>query len=62
MKKGPSPCIKCERQGCGAYHDICPDYQKWLNDEVKDDLVYREYISESIWRNSYKISKNQKCK
>ena len=60
MKKGPPPCIKCDNKGCGAYHDICPDYQAWINDEVEDDSTYREYVSESMWRNSYKISRNQK--
>lgn len=21
-----SPCKECERSGCGAYHDECPDF------------------------------------
>lgn len=20
-------CVKCDRKGCGSYHDICPEYQ-----------------------------------
>lgn len=23
------PCIKCEKAGCGAFHDICPKYTEW---------------------------------
>ena len=60
MKKGPSPCIKCDNKGCGVYHDECPKYQEWIADEVKDDRTYREYVSESVWRNCYKINRNQR--
>ena len=23
------PCKACENKGCGSYHDVCPEYQKW---------------------------------
>ena len=57
MKKGPSPCLTCERQGCGAYHDICPDYQEYVHDEiVTKPPPYRDYIPDHIWhsRKKYK--------
>lgn len=27
------PCKDCERKGCGSYHDICEDYQKFLEQQ-----------------------------
>lgn len=24
-----APCAKCERKGCGAYHDECQAYKDW---------------------------------
>lgn len=27
-----NPCINCEKQGCGVYHDVCKDYKKWSED------------------------------
>ena len=29
MEKNENPCIHCERKGCGAYHDICKEYNDW---------------------------------
>ena len=29
------PCGKCKNQGCGAYHDICPEYQKFVEEGQK---------------------------
>lgn len=31
MKK--PPCEKCPKKGCGAYHDVCPDYLEWAKNE-----------------------------
>lgn len=56
MKKGPSPCIDCPKKGCGAYHDICPEYQAWANDEVKiTKPMSRAYIPTSVWKSRGKI-------
>lgn len=30
------PCIKCEKKGCGTFHDQCEPYQKYSKDR-KDD-------------------------
>ena len=24
-----NPCRNCPKKGCGAYHDICKEHQKW---------------------------------
>ena len=51
-----APCKDCERIGCGAYHDICPEYQayKKAKDEereknfrinnLKNDLRFCSYM------------------
>lgn len=28
--KRKNPCHKCDKVGCGAYHDKCLAYQVWL--------------------------------
>lgn len=59
MKKGPAPCIDCPKKGCGAYHDICPDYQEWVNDEVDETELYREYIPQNTWNSRKKYRKGR---
>lgn len=29
------PCIACEKKGCGVYHDVCADYQKYVQARQK---------------------------
>lgn len=31
-----APCKYCERKGCGAYHNECPDYKKYREDVEQD--------------------------
>lgn len=44
-----SPCKDCPRQGCGIYHDNCPDYiafknaRKEVHDKQRDSYVRRNY-------------------
>ena len=26
-----APCLKCNKQACGAYHDECPLYQEYVS-------------------------------
>lgn len=36
-----NPCHHCERQGCGVYHDKCPEYQEYrkkLEEEYAERL------------------------
>jgi hypothetical protein len=52
MKAKPSPCLDCKRKGCGAYHDICPDYQKWSSDTIDvEKPLYRDYVAPTTWNN-----------
>lgn len=36
------PCIECDKQGCGPYHDICPDYQKFAKKKQAESKAYRD--------------------
>lgn len=58
----PSPCMNCDRKGCGVYHDICPDYQGWLNSgtEIEKEIL-RAFIPEKTWnsRRGRSISKKK---
>ena len=53
-----NPCKNCPRQGCGAYHDECPEYLKWKREEeekknrIKEGNMYhgRDYIKESVFK------------
>lgn len=31
-----APCKYCERKGCGAYHNECPDYKEYRDKLDKD--------------------------
>lgn len=33
-----SVCKNCPRKGCGAYHDVCPDYQA---DKAEHERIYK---------------------
>ena len=68
------PCKNCPRKGCGAYHDICPEYNKWKREEeekkkrIKEGKKYngREYISDSVFKSrthgAFKGSKKERKK
>ena len=59
MYKEPSPCTTCDKQGCGAYHDICPDYQDWTNSKiVVEKELFREHVPDSTW--NYRVSTARK--
>ena len=62
IRNKKSPCFKCERQGCGSYHDICPEYNDWLRDgiSINTSPVCREYIPKVIWRNRGSIGKKMR--
>ena len=30
------PCIECEKQGCGAFHDKCELYKQYAEERVLD--------------------------
>ncbi len=31
----PAPCGKCDKKGCGSYHDICEKYLTWHKEREK---------------------------
>ena len=31
-----NPCMDCPNVGCGVYHDQCPKYQEFRNNQLKD--------------------------
>lgn len=39
-----NPCLECPRKGCGAYHDVCVDY----NERKSQEAQKREQIK--AWR------------
>ena len=51
-----SPCIDCEKKGCGSYHDICEKYRAYKDKvEQSKQLIRskntgREYIKESTFK------------
>lgn len=47
------PCGKCERKGCGSFHDECEAYQEW-KDECKKSKAPREEHREFIKQSTFK--------
>ena len=49
-----SPCMNCPRIGCGAFHDVCEEYQafaKWRAEKLdtrRADGDYRSYKTHVI--------------
>lgn len=37
-----NPCMKCEKRGCGTYHDVCPEYQKFVKYKQNESKAYRD--------------------
>lgn len=47
------PCGKCERKGCGSYHDVCKEYQEWKRDYEKSKAPreqHRDYIKKTTYK------------
>ena len=37
------PCKKCDRKGCGSYHDVCKEYKGWSSEKEANNLKrYKE--------------------
>ena len=53
-----SPCIDCEKKGCGSYHDECPEYNEYKEIIERNKIVYkphgREFLPESTFRSRIK--------
>lgn len=47
------PCVECEKKGCGAYHDQCPEYSlyrawrqdvcQWMAEQRKKNDISRDH-------------------
>lgn len=44
------PCIECEMQGCGKFHDLCEPYQAYAKDKKDDREDIRKRYSFTIER------------
>lgn len=57
-----APCGKCERKGCGSYHDICEKYMEYKREsEKKRELIMQELIAsdfENVRMRSMKNNRN----
>jgi hypothetical protein len=60
------PCLDCERKGCGAYHDVCEDYQgyKKLMEENRavryKSNLQREYVKDTTFKS--RANDNSPCR
>ena len=50
-----NPCMECPDVGCGPYHDECPKYQEFRNNNLKD---YERRIQKS--NEKYDIVENRR--
>lgn len=49
-----SPCLSCERCGCGSYHDQCEIYKKFRDERIA--------VSRARTKEQFKNSKNKRSK
>lgn len=59
------PCHKCNKRGCGAYHDICEEYQAYKEDRKKITKKLTEEAIMEGWKKdgqlrAYKKGKSRK--
>ena len=55
-----APCKDCPKQGCGTYHDECPEYQEFRKerDRLSDERVKRNMVEVTL--NTFEIERAQK--
>lgn len=47
-----TPCMNCEKAGCGAYHDKCERYKAWKEQEIamrQDEKKERKRTSDGSY-------------
>lgn len=56
MTINDSPCMACEKKGCGAYHDKCPEFIafKEKRDAKKNSVMKKKNFDAEY--NSFKIN------
>lgn len=57
-----APCKYCERKGCGAYHNECPDYKKYREDVEQDHKKKCEHNKIDEFLNRYEKEKKKAIK
>lgn len=66
IPRGSVPCGSCEKKGCGAYHDICPEYKAYKDKiaEVhhRNNVEYDKMARHPYQRNGPKTSENSVMK
>lgn len=48
------PCADCEKKGCGSYHDICKEYQKWKAGVARTSQNRKKYREKNAPIGKYK--------
>lgn len=44
-----APCKKCERRGCGSYHDECAEFLAWTKEnELLKQAKMEEALADTI--------------
>lgn len=57
-----APCKACEKCGCGSYHDECPQYTEFRNEQLEKSKSRKEIaeLRRDI-SSGYKRVKTRKC-
>ena len=57
-----NPCMDCPNNGCGVYHDQCPEYQAFRADQLKvydhrKELSNRKHDVVQVERRNYEAAR-----
>lgn len=56
-----APCGKCERKGCGSYHDTCEKYKEYKREsEKKRERIMQELIASDFEKVRMRSMKNNR--
>lgn len=45
-----SPCVGCDRNGCGAYHDKCGKFQEYKDNVAADKKAKDDFLKQSVYQ------------
>lgn len=57
-----APCLKCERRGCGSYHDECEAYQSFLTEHNALKEKKKKFQGEDVPARPYRHRKHTPIK